>query len=89
MADKNATAAEIADLQAEVERLTKALEEARTAIAEDAGAEARSAREAAEEIGERVQEGLADLQKQIGENPVPSALIAFGIGFLLGRVFTR
>ncbi|HUD51689.1 hypothetical protein [Parvibaculum sp.] len=89
MAEKNATTAEIAELQAEVERLTKALEEARTAIAEDTGAEVHGAREAAEEIGERFQEGLSDLQKQIGENPVPSALIAFGIGFLLGRVFTR
>ncbi len=89
MADKNATAAEIAELQAEVERLTKALEEAKALIAEDVGEHEHTARETAEEIGERVQEGLSDLQKQIGENPVPSALIAFGIGFLLGRVFTR
>lgn len=89
MADKNATAAEIAELQAEVERLTRALEEAKALIAEDVGGHDHTARETAEEIGERVQEGLSDLQKQIGENPVPSALIAFGIGFLLGRVFTR
>lgn len=89
MADNTATTAEIAELQAEVERLTKALEEARTLLGEQPGEQAHTARETAEEIGERVQEGLADLQKQIGENPVPSALIAFGIGFLLGRVFTR
>jgi len=89
MAEKNTATAEIAELQAEVERLTKALEEAKAAIAEDVGAPPHGARETAEEIGERVQEGLSDLQKQIGENPVPSALIAFGIGFLLGRVFTR
>ncbi|MEN6542635.1 hypothetical protein [Parvibaculum sp.] len=89
MADNTATAAEIAELQAEVDRLTKALEEAKALLGEQPGEQAHTARETAEEIGERVQEGLADLQKQIGENPVPSALIAFGIGFLLGRVFTR
>lgn len=89
MADNTATAAEIAELQAEVERLTKALEEAKALLGGQPGEQPHTARETAEEIGERVQEGLADLQKQIGENPVPSALIAFGIGFLLGRVFTR
>lgn len=92
MADKSSkTAEELAELKAEVERLTKALDEAKAAIAESTAPEeeAQSAFETAEEIGERVQEGLTDLQKQIGEHPVPSALIAFGIGFLLGRVFTR
>jgi len=89
MADNTATAAEIAELQAEVDRLTKALEEAKALLGEQPGEQPHTARETAEEIGERVQEGLSDLQKQIGENPVPSALIAFGIGFLLGRVFTR
>ena len=91
MTEKSAkTAEELEELKAEVERLTKALEDAKALIAEQAKAEEpHTAFETAEEIGERVQEGLSDLQKQIGENPVPSALIAFAIGFLLGRVFTR
>ncbi|MFZ2468318.1 MAG: hypothetical protein WAW54_07980 [Parvibaculum sedimenti] len=89
MADKTATTAEIAELQAEVERLTKALEDAKALLGEQPDEQPHTARETAEEIGERVQEGLSDLHKQIGENPVPSALIALGIGFLLGRVFTR
>lgn len=85
------TAQELAALKAEVDRLTRALDEANArAGAQDApGDTEKSPFETAEEIGERVQEGLGDLQKRIDENPVPSALIAFAIGFLLGRVFTR
>lgn len=80
------------ELQAEVDELTKALEDAKAALAEKTtapGEEARSAFETAEEIGERMQEGLADLQQRIDRNPVPSALIALAIGFLLGRIFSR
>lgn len=81
----------VQELEAEVDRLTRALAEANArAGAQDAsGSAEKSPFETAEEIGERVQEGLGDLQKRIDENPVPSALVAFAIGFLLGRVFTR
>lgn len=94
MAEKRTkTAEELAELKAEVERLTRALDEAKSIIAENIGpeaeAEAASAFERAEEIGERMQDGLSDIQKQIAEYPVPSALVAFAIGFLIGRVFTR
>ena len=82
--DKDAGNADaIAELRAEVERLTKTLEEER------ARHDSAFSRETAEELGERMQEGLGDLQRQIDANPVPSALIAFGIGFLIGRLFTR
>jgi ElaB/YqjD/DUF883 family membrane-anchored ribosome-binding protein len=83
---KTGSAAEadtIEALRAEVERLTSALE------AERARHGSAFSRETAEELGERMQEGFGELQKQIDANPVPSALIAFGIGFLIGRLFTR
>ncbi len=43
----------------------------------------------AEAIRERVQDGLQDVQQQIDAHPVPSALVAFGLGFLIGRLLTR
>lgn len=96
MTDKGAsTAEEIENLKAEVDRLVRALDEATAALAGSAAGKEPPAEddgsvlESAEEFGERVQEGLSDLQKRIDENPVPSALVAFAIGFLLGRVFTR
>ena len=69
-------------LQAEIEALRKALEEAR-------GDEASFGVEIAEAVGERLQEGLDDIQKQIDAHPVPSALLAFGLGFLIGRLLAR
>ena len=69
-------------LQAEIEALRKALEEAR-------GDEAPFGMESAEAVGERLQEGLDDIQKQIDAHPVPSALLAFGLGFLIGRLLAR
>lgn len=81
------------DLRAEVDRLTKALDEARKTFAEDADAHAESLRESAEnvaeDLSERAQEGWSELQKQISDNPVQSALIAFGIGFVLSRLLSR
>lgn len=71
----------VEELQAEVEALKKALEEARD--------ETPFGIEDAEAIGERLQEGLGDIQKQIDAHPVPSALLAFGLGFLIGRLLAR
>ena len=68
-------------LQAEVEALKKALEEAH--------GEASFGLEGAEAVGERLQEGLDDIHKQIDAHPVPSALLAFGLGFLIGRLLAR
>ena len=75
----------IEELQAQIEALQKALEEARAAAPE----EAESILADAEAVRERVQEGLQDVQKQIDAHPVPSALLAFGLGFLIGRLLTR
>ena len=75
----------IEELQAQIAALQKALEDARDAAPE----EAESILADAEAVRERVQEGLQDIQTQIGAHPVPSALIAFGLGFLIGRLLTR
>ncbi|MFN3626263.1 hypothetical protein [Parvibaculum sp.] len=86
MADKKSdTGPTIEELQAQIEALQKALDEARAAASpasEDFAANA-------EAVAERMQEGLQDLQKQIDAHPVPSALFAFGIGFLIGRLIAR
>ncbi len=86
MADKKSdTGPTIEDLQAEIEALQAALEEARAA----AGAADEDLAANAEAVAERMQEGLQDIHKQIDAHPVPSALLAFGIGFLIGRLIAR
>lgn len=75
----------IEELQAEIEALKETLREA----LEETGGETSFGIEDAEAIGERLQEGLGDIQKQIDAHPVPSALLAFGLGFLIGRLLAR
>ncbi|MBX3504042.1 MAG: hypothetical protein KF895_01085 [Parvibaculum sp.] len=75
----------IEDLQAQIETLKIALEDAHAAAAE-AGIDLASEAEA---VRERMQEGLEDIRSQIDAHPVPSALLAFGLGFLIGRLLTR
>lgn len=82
---KSQDSSTIEDLQAQIEALEKALEDARAAMPD----EAEGVLADAEAIRERVQEGLQDIQTQIDAHPVPSALVAFGIGFLIGRLLTR
>jgi ElaB/YqjD/DUF883 family membrane-anchored ribosome-binding protein len=82
---KNQDSSSIEDLQAQIEALQNALEEARAAMPE----EAEGVLADAEAIRERVQEGLQDIQQQIDAHPVPSALVAFGLGLLIGRLLTR
>jgi len=99
MTEKTAKAAddkvtqELDALRSEIERLTKALAEAKTVIAEGVEEGAEGLREAAgdfaDDMSDRAQEGWKELQKQISENPVPSALIALGLGFVLARLLTR
>ena len=79
---KSGEGATVEELQAQIEALQKALEEARAAAPD-----AESILADAEAV--RVQEGLQDFQKQIDAHPVPSALLAFGLGFLIGRLLTR
>lgn len=86
MADKKSdTGPTIEELQAQIEALQKALEEAHAATGEIDDDFAGNA----EAVAERMQEGLQDIQKQIDAHPVPSALLAFGIGFLIGRLIAR
>lgn len=74
---------DLEELRAEISRLEKTLEEERARKAPP------FSREDVEELGEKLQDGVTDLEKQIDANPVPSALIAFGLGFLIGRVLGR
>ncbi len=83
---KSQDSSSIEELQAQIEALQKALEEARAAMP---GEDAEGMLADAEAIRERVQEGLQDIQQQIDAHPVPSALVAFGLGFLIGRLLTR
>lgn len=99
MSDKNSKAsdakldAELDDLRAEVERLNKALDEAKTAMRDVVGEHAESLREKAGAIGgdinDKAKEGWHELQTQITEKPVQSALIALGIGFVISRLLSR
>jgi ElaB/YqjD/DUF883 family membrane-anchored ribosome-binding protein len=86
-------AQELDALRSEIERLNQALADAKAVIAEGVVEGAENLREAAgdfaEDMGDRAQEGWKELQKHIAENPVPSALIALGLGFVLARLLTR
>lgn len=89
MAEKKSQDTSVEELQAQVEALKLALEEAQAAAAAAATGTLEEGLASAEMIRERMQEGLEDVQKQIGAHPVPSALLAFGLGFLIGRLLTR
>lgn len=86
---KSQEAASIEELQAQIETLKLALEEARAAAEAAASEGIEETLANAEAIRERMQEGLQDVQKQIDAHPIPSALLAFGLGFLIGRLLTR
>ncbi|MEQ8268789.1 MAG: hypothetical protein RH982_16465 [Parvibaculum sp.] len=86
---KSQETASIEELQAQIETLKLALEEARAAAEAVASEGIEGTLANAEAIRERMQEGLQDVQKQIDSHPVPSALLAFGLGFLIGRILTR
>lgn len=95
MTDKSNKAADakLEELHAEVERLTKALAEAQKTMTDGVEESTETLRETAGEmageLNERAQEGISELQKQIAENPVQSALVAFGLGFILSRLLPR
>ncbi|MDP1628640.1 hypothetical protein [Parvibaculum sp.] len=90
MAEKKSQDASVEELQAQIEALKLALEEAQAAAAAaGAAGTLEEGLASAEMIRERMQEGLDDVQKQIDAHPVPSALLAFGLGFLIGRLLTR
>ncbi len=89
MAEKKSQDASVEELQAQIEALKLALEEAQAAAAAATNETLEEGLASAEMIRERMQEGLDDVQKQIDAHPVPSALLAFGLGFLIGRLLTR
>lgn len=80
---------EIDELRAEVARLTQALEDAKTLIGEGVEEGAQGIRDTAEDISEGIQERWSELEARIADNPLPSALIAFGFGFLIARLLSR
>ncbi|MBI1260809.1 MAG: hypothetical protein GC184_03710 [Rhizobiales bacterium] len=75
-------------MKAEIERLQLALEEAQQAK-EEPGLHSPFTREDVEEFGEKLSEGAQELHRQIDSNPVPSAVIAFVLGFLIARIVSR
>jgi ElaB/YqjD/DUF883 family membrane-anchored ribosome-binding protein len=74
--------ATIEKLESEVERLKQTLSDALSRGEE-------VFQDEAEEIRERFMEGADELEAQIEANPIRSALIAVGIGFVLGRLLSR
>ncbi len=84
---------ELDALRSEIDRLTTALDEARTKFIEAAGEDAEgllhAAGEAASDARDKAQEGWQELQVRIAEKPVQSTLIALGIGFILSRILMR
>lgn len=81
--------------QAEIERLKSEIERLRATLAaiqaqqDDVAAHTSFTRDDLDQLGEKVQEGVQELQRQIDANPVPSAMMAFVLGFLISRVFQR
>ena len=72
----------IKQLEAEIERLKQALDEA-------LAHKEHPLLDEANELRERAQEQMDELQERIEAHPVQSALIALGLGFLLGRLLPR
>jgi len=75
-----------------VELLTQALGAGKTGagIARDGTSQAvDSLKSRFSDLKDRGSEGVATVEHQIEENPLASALIAFGIGFVLAKILTR
>lgn len=82
----NALAGEFRQLRAEFSRIAELLEN----TARQAGAEAASrARAAGEYVWSETQSTADQVAEKIKEQPLASAGVALGIGFLLGLIFGR
>lgn len=75
----------IEELQAQIETLKHALEEAKTL----AGEAAAHLADEAEALHERLHDNLEEVRERIRNHPVPSALLALGVGILIGRILSR
>lgn len=84
---------ELDELRAEIERLTKALNDAKAMLKDEARERVAEGLEtledSAEALKEKMQDGLQDLQKHITDNPIPASIAAFAIGVVLGRLIAR
>ena len=84
-------------VQADLAELTKLIGELTAQRAKEGFAEVREASEhvqeklqkAASNAREIGQSGLSHLEKEVAEKPLASVLIAFGVGWLLGRLGSR
>jgi len=54
-----------------------------------ANAAAVAARSHLSDLKDRGYEGVQSVEKRIEDNPLASALIAFGVGFVLAKILTR
>lgn len=89
MAEKKPQDSTVEELQAQVEALKLALEEAQAAAAAAATEGLEQGLENLELLRDRMQESFHDVQKRIDDHPIQSALVAFGVGFLIGRLIAR
>ncbi len=74
---------EIEALKAEIENLKSALEDKISAVKDAFDSDA------VDTIRDKVEDEWDDLKGRIGDNPIPSALIALGIGFVIGRFIAK
>ncbi|MDE1173236.1 MAG: hypothetical protein PW790_06120 [Parvibaculaceae bacterium] len=74
--------AEIEALKAEIENLKSALEDKIATVKDSLSGDAETVRE-------KVEDEWDDLKTRIADNPVPSALVALGIGFIIGRFIAK
>ncbi|MDO8288372.1 MAG: hypothetical protein Q7T44_04060 [Parvibaculum sp.] len=68
------------------EAVSEAAEELSATLGEEVREELRAG---AEDLSERAQEGLQELESLIKAHPLQSTLIAFGLGFMLSRLLSR
>lgn len=88
-ASNEALEQEVKDLRQDVAALRKALREAKAGPTAAAAENVERLRTAATDAGHKAQAGFEQLEKQIEDNPVQSALIALIVGFLLGKILGR
>lgn len=68
------------------EAAAEAAEELSATLGEEMREEIRAG---AEDLSERAQEGLQELENLIKAHPLQSTLFAFGLGFMLSRLLSR
>ncbi|HVT89288.1 MAG TPA: hypothetical protein VHD56_10580 [Tepidisphaeraceae bacterium] len=56
---------------------------------EEASNAVESLKERLSDLKERGSEQVSAVEEQIGENPVRAVLVAFGVGFILAKLFSR